>query len=117
MVYYILLKHHIHPMPSSPLISYNPQSESTLRSINTIQSSTEAQSFDSLKSMNDKSRKWQRLNLFIVNFSHITSFYSILPMIPYLNMELGLDGIFYSLTFSGYYLTQLFSMACGCTLG
>ncbi|KAK8806599.1 hypothetical protein WA588_003163 [Blastocystis sp. NMH] len=60
--------------------------------------------------MNDKSRKWQRLNLFIVNFSHITSFYSILPMIPYLNMELGLDGIFYSLTFSGYYLTQLFSL-------
>ena len=64
--------------------------------------------------MNDKSRKWQRLNLFIVNFSHITSFYSILPMIPYLNMELGLDGILYSLTFSGYYLTQLFSMTCGC---
>ncbi|KAK8810121.1 hypothetical protein WA538_003670 [Blastocystis sp. DL] len=25
-------------------------------------------------------------------------------------MELGLDGIFYSLTFSGYYLTQLFSL-------
>ncbi|KNB45636.1 MFS transporter [Blastocystis sp. subtype 4] len=59
--------------------------------------------------MNGSRQQWQRWNLYIVNFSHITSFYSILPMIPYLNMEIGIDGLLYAISFSGYYFTQLLS--------
>ena len=59
--------------------------------------------------MNGSRQQWQRWNLYIVNLSHITSFYSILPMIPYLNMEIGIDGLLYAISFSGYYFTQLLS--------
>lgn len=59
-----------------------------------------------MKGNTNASRRW---HLYAVVFSHLTSFYAILPMIPYLNMEMGVTGIMYALSFSGYYATQLLS--------
>ena len=59
-----------------------------------------------MRSDSNASKRW---HLYVVNFSHITSFYAILPMIPYLNIEMGITGLLYALSFSGYYATQLLS--------
>lgn len=59
--------------------------------------------------MHERARIPQRWHLYVVSFSHVTSFFTILPMLPFLNEKMGVTGALYALSFSGYYIFQLLS--------
>lgn len=63
--------------------------------------------------MPDRIKIPQRWHLYIVSFTHIMSFSTILPMIPFHNEEMELSGTLYALSFSGYYLLQFLSLIRG----